>query len=590
MIFQILVFLVIVLLAAYLATQGWFSATLSFVCAVFAAILAAAWFEPLSSPINGWRPDYGHGVIFLLTFFLAFSGLRIAADMIVPENVPLPKWLDWSGGGLMGFLAALVVAGAMVLGIEMMPVGTNLMPLAGIAGFNRYPEGLRGQRDGLWLNPDGFVEWIADMACGRGLGGGSKYTFEQAHPDLRQELWGYRERAGLASQFALRPELFAVTGLWSVDNADAAWPAGGGGKEFPADAGRAIVLRTEFERGLGEKISADIDENLRVSASQVRLVATKNGSGETRQFYPVGTIDHGPAAKRYVRYVPLGAYGHVVVDYPTTAAPGTDSGKLNAVIEWVFALPEDFTPTFVEVKVLARQDLPAVEKAAPKLAVTYPVKKWLDQPFALTVAVQDESSGAPVKLKNQIVYIMRNSVKNSSIMSTLVNAAQTLETNRDNAGASAAGWLPNSGEPGSVAFQDLKMAADAARNLALDKGNTATTSWDQVLRATIPSALTPRGSQNPEAVRKYLNETIKPILDKNESLVQFLNTGETGKSQPENLGEGNYVAIAWYASPSGTPDTVYVWTQGFSAEQKKSADLVLTTKGLSFPFRVSTKK
>src|SRR5262245_58539845 len=111
MMLNILSILMIVLIMLYLSSQGFLSSILALVTSLFASVLAMALFEPLQGFVAGYRPDYARGVTMLLIFFLGMSGLRIAADMIVPKNIVLPSWLDRSLGGVTGFLTGLIVVG-----------------------------------------------------------------------------------------------------------------------------------------------------------------------------------------------------------------------------------------------------------------------------------------------------------------------------------------------------------------------------------------------------------------------------------------------------------------------------------------------
>src|SRR5271154_4434405 len=211
MIFNFVSLLLILLVAAYLGNQGVLSALLALITATFASILAAAYFEPLQGVLAGWRPDYARGLTFLLLFFLAFSGCRIAADMLILKNLRLPKIIDRAIGAVVGLFAGLVIIGSILVGIQMLPLGTNLLGydrFGGANGMQTYedqgngpvptPNGLAAGSD-IWLMPDNFTVGIWNLALGKALGGNQ--SFASVHPNFLVESYGYRQtvQAGVAA-------------------------------------------------------------------------------------------------------------------------------------------------------------------------------------------------------------------------------------------------------------------------------------------------------------------------------------------------------------------------------------------------------
>ena len=166
-----------------------------------------------------------------------------------------------------------------MIGIGLFPLGEAVMGVNKLA-WNRFPAGVRTAENKLWLNPDGMVTWIYEMTLGRSMGGayGDSYTFAQAHPDLGEELWGYRHRAQIASNFTLIPKLMEEPKAWkrkSADSEENQW-----------------VVRMIVDKGSSPDTSADKDTNFRATPSQVRLVAL-NRYGDAMQCYPIGYFDHG---------------------------------------------------------------------------------------------------------------------------------------------------------------------------------------------------------------------------------------------------------------------------------------------------------
>src|SRR4051794_14881757 len=180
MMFNLLVFLAIVLLTLFMATQGMLSALLALITATFSSLLAMALTEPLEFLVGKISMEYQRGVTFLALFMLSFAITRIAADMLVPKNIKVPTLVNRALGGGIGFFTALIVVGTIVLGLEMLPLPTSLLGYDRFGGETNMQAvdaegkaipGALARSSGVWLNPDRFTLALWSNASGGALGG-----------------------------------------------------------------------------------------------------------------------------------------------------------------------------------------------------------------------------------------------------------------------------------------------------------------------------------------------------------------------------------------------------------------------------------
>ena len=108
MVFGIIIIALIGVIAFFHYTQGFWSATLSAVCAVFAAALAVGYHENVvNTLLKGKMADQANAIAIVAVFALTYLILRIIFDKAIPGNLRLPVIVDKIGAGIMGFFAAI---------------------------------------------------------------------------------------------------------------------------------------------------------------------------------------------------------------------------------------------------------------------------------------------------------------------------------------------------------------------------------------------------------------------------------------------------------------------------------------------------
>jgi uncharacterized membrane protein required for colicin V production len=133
MILSLLVLILVGVIAFFHYTQGFFSATLSAIICVLAAVMAVSYDEPLvDALLKGKMADQAHACMLIVIFAGVYCLLRFAFDAMVPGNVRFPVLVDKIGAGVMGLIAGLFAGGIFAIAAQMLPFG----PTVGM--FSRY--------------------------------------------------------------------------------------------------------------------------------------------------------------------------------------------------------------------------------------------------------------------------------------------------------------------------------------------------------------------------------------------------------------------------------------------------------------------
>jgi hypothetical protein len=316
MLFSVIIILIVLGIAYFHYAQGFFSATLSAICAIFASLIAFAFYEPLvNTLLQGKMADQSHSIALCVIFALSYVILRVIFDKSIPGNVAVPLIVDKVGAGLMGVVAALFAAGIFAVAAQMLPFGPS------IGGFTRYPTADRAATASIpgarsvdvtisdelrdaELDPKqastpivpageavvGLVNHLSDMGSLS-----NDAPFAKAHPDFLNEL--FAQRLGIqigAKHTAINfpdQQVVSVKGIYhmsSLPQVDAELPTIRGPIEPTVKKGEEIlksdvlVIRTAFGSA-----AADEDQKVRVSTGAVHLAA-----GGTL-LHPIGTLNHG---------------------------------------------------------------------------------------------------------------------------------------------------------------------------------------------------------------------------------------------------------------------------------------------------------
>ena len=112
MIFSLFVAVMVLLCAMFAVRQGLFSGVIMFIETTVACMVAFAFYEPLYELAkDSIGPGIGEPMALMILFGATLLGLRMASDKLIPGNVRVHMYLDWSGGALCGLFAGLILVG-----------------------------------------------------------------------------------------------------------------------------------------------------------------------------------------------------------------------------------------------------------------------------------------------------------------------------------------------------------------------------------------------------------------------------------------------------------------------------------------------
>src|SRR4051812_10419595 len=138
MILSLVILLFIAIVAYFHYVQGIWSASLSAICAVLAALIAFSYHEPVVNLLlKGKMADQAYSAMLIVLFVASYLILRVLFDKIVPGNVSVPLYVDKVGAAVMGLIAGIFSAGIFAIAVQAMPFGPS------VGGFARYTTGDR---------------------------------------------------------------------------------------------------------------------------------------------------------------------------------------------------------------------------------------------------------------------------------------------------------------------------------------------------------------------------------------------------------------------------------------------------------------
>jgi hypothetical protein len=320
MIMAIVAILMVGIIAYFHYVQGIFSATLSAMLAIVAAMLAFSYHEVIVRAfLVSKMPNAAHGLALVALFGVIYMVLRIIFDGAVPGNVRVPVLVDKIGSGVAGVVAGVFAVGIFLIAVQSLPFKPS------IAGYSRYQlidsvdaqvpksgtqsldsfmyEVLRSDRvndaehQTLLLPVD---DWVVAMASHLSAGGSlaGTQTVEAVHPAYLDEL--FFQRLGMqigsnrvAYNLPSGEKQVSLGGLYApavaLPQADAE-PAFIKHRfettpltpTLKPDANNVVlIVRFSVSRGNAD----NKDSNIRISPAAVRLMAGG------KNYFPVGTLD-----------------------------------------------------------------------------------------------------------------------------------------------------------------------------------------------------------------------------------------------------------------------------------------------------------
>lgn len=422
--FALFVAILVGLIAFFHYLEGFFSATISAILAVLAAVLAVSYHEPIVHKfLGGNMADSAHAMVLIVLFAAIYLIGRMAFDKFVPGNLRLPALADKIGGAAMGLVAGVCGAGIVALAAQQMPFMPALMghalypaetdesmtvplekkkvtrPVYDVLAYDSFAEAEQApDRQAMLIPADNIVLGLVSKLSTGALSGSQ--PLERIHPDWQMEMMGQRMGIQPAGRHVLfnndnRTEVIfkendshPYAGLYSIpegyleardsdmqmsfrkgrptsnkDNETPKFPKGAvPGK--PDLTKMLLVARIYFARE-----AADKNGIVRTSPGAVRLVTKREG--QWANYFPVGTLEWRGSQKTMLWnriddpiFVNTGGEnsGPRAVDFVfQVQRAGFLVGGQNAELRPAAKVTEG---TFIEVNRMARYDLSGAEVKA----------------------------------------------------------------------------------------------------------------------------------------------------------------------------------------------------------------------------------
>jgi uncharacterized membrane protein required for colicin V production len=354
MVFSIFIILFIGIITFFHYVQGFFSATISAMITVLAAVLAVSYDEPVVNLLlKGKMADQAHAMVLCMIFAVVYIVLRVIFDAAIPGNVRTPSTVDKAGSILMGLVSGIFCTGIFAIAVQMLPFDATIswmgapryvtedtrkmiLPTSGASLDRQISEELTGNvlnpdpknplavpaiAKGLLIPVDDLVlNTVYHLSDGGSLAGDK--TLASVHPDYLQELFG--ERLGIqdgAQHLTLNlngNQSIDIQGLFTTGSL----PCFDGqlkevrsstykplykmeklpkldpnskdqiesGVVKPSPDERILVVRFKVKAGA----TSDPDNVYRFSPGSIHLVG-KDSTGAFKDFYPIGTLENGSA-------------------------------------------------------------------------------------------------------------------------------------------------------------------------------------------------------------------------------------------------------------------------------------------------------
>src|SRR3954470_22213085 len=104
MLFSLFVIVFVGIIAYWHYLQGFFSAAISAILAIIAALVALGYQEEVVNLLGGKFSDQAHAMVLVALFAVTYLVLRVIFDKAIPGNVRFPVLLDRIGAPIMGII------------------------------------------------------------------------------------------------------------------------------------------------------------------------------------------------------------------------------------------------------------------------------------------------------------------------------------------------------------------------------------------------------------------------------------------------------------------------------------------------------
>jgi hypothetical protein len=342
----------VILFVAFVAyiwtSQGLFSALLHFMCTLIAGAIAFAVWEPLVyGAFMGMREDLSWTLGLAVPFLVSLGLLRVLTDKFIPGNLEVSNAANAVGGGVFGFLSAVITAGIFVISIGFLRVPANFMgytPVAYDLGTGNVVKG-----SNLWLPADMITTKIYEQLSTGSFSAG-RSALATRNPDIYLQA-GMVRMTNQGNRVTLKPGDLKVIGSYEVNgNRDALLT-----DSFTFDNQTGESIEQAVNGFDGQPISGPVKiwgvaieflsgaredtGQIVLGPGQVRLVADSNG--EIISANPIAVISRADGAS-----VTAGRWRF---DAPEVYVASVGAGA-SAAMTFEFLVPADAQPVDLMIK------------------------------------------------------------------------------------------------------------------------------------------------------------------------------------------------------------------------------------------------
>lgn len=379
MVFQIFALAFVLGVAGMQSIFGLFSGMIMAFSCIVAACVALGSFEALNNiAIEYVHPSYSAAASLIVLFVVTLVILRALGDNLIRGNVRVPPYVDWGGGGVLGFVIAQICVGILALGIQMLPMGDRIL---GYGRFDR-KEGVKEQgrdvfeRPSLWLNPDGFTVGLVSLLSNGALNNDNPIT--SVYPDFVEWVaWtgntvqsesdnavardksgdGYRDGIRVVKWWEQTKE---IEGRYRTDPPHKNDKVGKYASQTykPEPGNKLIGVTVELKRASGDRDERG-NGSQRFRPTNLRLVGRRGN--DARHYYPKVMTNVDPNLKERARI--LDETSNIVL---RTVEGDRETVQSEGTVDAYFEVDADFVPSFLEFKRFARTNMGEPAKPGDK--------------------------------------------------------------------------------------------------------------------------------------------------------------------------------------------------------------------------------
>lgn len=373
MLFGMIMLVLVAAVAFFQYIQGFFSAMISCVLTMLAALIAVTFHEPVAEALLGKQlPGQAHAIVLVVMFSLTYAIMRFLTDKLVPGNMRFMLIVEKIGAGVFGLLAGMFTVGVLAIAAQMLPFGPSIggysrMPLAdravsvknvprkfydtNIAIFSELSNDRYDNASASSMFPlpfDGLVLGLTSYLSSGGSLAGER-AFGQVHPDYATELFGNRLAepfGGGRVMYSAGTDEISVSHVYtsksllnSPEDLELQNVRGEHSVAVTAEGTIPVVVRVTF---------SGLKESVVMTPAAVRLVV--KGKDDSADYYPVGSYQRGEQLLLTRADDPIGIEPGRTVDFVFMV----DSEKLIKTDSSEMRLP---SKTFLEANRAARVDL-----------------------------------------------------------------------------------------------------------------------------------------------------------------------------------------------------------------------------------------